>query len=163
MVLDVGELRRTLQSLACGKKKVLKKSPVGREVENGDVFRFNPDFEDPRAKVHINSIQAKVTVRYIFASSGTYLHLIIDQPEESKRTQTSIEGDRKHYLDAAIVRIMKARKEMTYEQLKTATIDAVKSHFVPQIDVIKKRIDSLVETDYLERSEHDKNTFKYMA
>lgn len=75
----------------------------------------------------------------------------------------SIEGDRKHYLDAAIVRIMKARKEMTYEQLKTATIEAVKSHFVPQVDAIKKRIDSLVETDYLERSTEDKNKFLYVA
>jgi len=58
-------LRRTLQSLACGKKKVLKKLPVGRDVGDSDVFRFNPDFDDPRAKVHINSIQAKVTVRFV--------------------------------------------------------------------------------------------------
>ncbi|KAF8637776.1 hypothetical protein AX17_002585 [Amanita inopinata Kibby_2008] len=143
--MDDAELRRTLQSLACGKKKVLKKVPPGRDVDDGDVFRFNADFEDPRAKVHINSIQAKVT------------------PEESKRTNLSIEGDRKHYLDAAIVRIMKARKELTFEQLKIATIDALKSHFVPSVDQIKKRIDSLVESDYLERSEEDKSKFLYVA
>ncbi|KAF8879952.1 Cullin-4B [Infundibulicybe gibba] len=143
--MDDGELRRTLQSLACGKKKVLRKIPPGRDINDEDTFRFNASFEDPRPKVHINSIQAKVT------------------PEESRRTQTSIEGDRKHYLDAAIVRVMKARKEMTYEQLKAATIDAVKNHFVPQVDVIKKRIDSLVETDYLERSKKDRNTFLYVA
>lgn len=58
---------------------------------------------------------------------------------------------------------MKARKEMTYEQLKTATIDAVKRHFVPQVDIIKKRIDSLVESDYLERSKEDRNVFHYVA
>ena len=63
MLLDDAELRRTLQSLACGKKKVLKKVPPGREVDDGDLFRFNEDFEDLRAKVHINSIQAKVSVR----------------------------------------------------------------------------------------------------
>ncbi|PFH45577.1 hypothetical protein AMATHDRAFT_82846 [Amanita thiersii Skay4041] len=143
--IDDAELRRTLQSLACGKKKVLRKIPVGRDVEDGDAFRFNKDFEDPRAKVHINSIQAKVT------------------PEESKRTNLSIEGDRKHYLDAAIVRVMKARKEMTFEQLKMATIDAVKGHFVPSVDQIKKRIDSLVESDYLERSKEDRNRFIYLA
>jgi cullin-4 len=43
---------------------------------------------------------------------------------------------------------MKARKELMYEQLKAATIDAVKGHFVPQVDTIKKRIDSLVGTEY---------------
>ena len=85
------------------------------------------------------------------------------QPEESKRTNKSIEDDRKFALDAAIVRIMKARKEMAYEQLKAATIDAVKSHFVPQVDIIKRRIDSLVEGEYLERSEDDRNRYKYVA
>jgi cullin 4 len=85
------------------------------------------------------------------------------QPEESKRTNKSIEDDRKFALDAAIVRIMKARKEMAYEQLKAATIDAVKSHFVPQVDIIKRRIDNLVEGEYLERSEDDRNRYKYIA
>jgi cullin-4 len=59
---DDGELKRTLQSLACANKKVLKKRPVGKEVNEDDVFCFNADFTDARAKVHINSIQAKETV-----------------------------------------------------------------------------------------------------
>ncbi|KJA20855.1 hypothetical protein HYPSUDRAFT_203447 [Hypholoma sublateritium FD-334 SS-4] len=143
--MEDAELRRVLQSLACGKKKVLKKSPPGKDVNDADVFRFNVDFDDPHAKIHINSIQVKVS------------------PEESKRTNASIEDDRKHYLDAAIVRLMKARKEMSYEQLKAATIDAVKGHFVPQVDTIKKRIDSLVEMEYLERSKEDRNKYKYIA
>ena len=85
------------------------------------------------------------------------------QPEESKRTNESIEGDRKHYIDAAIVRIMKAKKEMMHEQLMIATIDAVKSHFVPIVDTIKKRVESLVESEYLKRSENDKERFIYVA
>ena len=85
------------------------------------------------------------------------------QPEESKRTQSSIEGDRKHYLDAAIVRIMKARKELPYEQLKAATIDAVKSHFVPEVSVIKQRIAGLVEQEYLTRDAEDMNVYTYVA
>ena len=64
VLLDDAELRRALQSLGCGKKKVLKKVPPGREVDDGDLFRFN---EDPRAKVHINSIQAKVSVRSVLS------------------------------------------------------------------------------------------------
>ncbi|KAG6828744.1 hypothetical protein H0H92_006882 [Tricholoma furcatifolium] len=143
--IEAEELKRVLQSLACGKKKVLRKVPPGRDVEETDVFRFNAEFDDPRAKIHINSIQAKVS------------------PEESRRTTESIEGDRKHVLDAAIVRIMKARKELTYEQLKTATIDAVKNHFVPTVDSIKKRIDALVEGEYLERNPDDQTKFLYVA
>ncbi|KAF9242330.1 Cullin family-domain-containing protein [Melanogaster broomeanus] len=143
--MDDGELKRTLQSLACASKKVLKKRPVGKDVNEDDVFYFNAEFTDARAKVHINSIQAKET------------------PEESKRTQSHIDSDRKHYLDAAIVRIMKAKKELTYEALKTETIGAVKSHFVPEVNVIKQRIVHLVDQEYLKRDDDDMNKFTYVA
>jgi cullin 4 len=55
-------LRRTLQSLALGKKRVLKKQPAGKEVNDDDEFIFNADFTDPAYRVHINSIQVKETV-----------------------------------------------------------------------------------------------------
>ncbi|KAI0665335.1 hypothetical protein C8Q78DRAFT_1065044 [Trametes maxima] len=129
-----GELGRTLQSLACGKKRVLKKEPAGKEVNVTDVFRFNGDFTDARFQVHINSIQAKGTA------------------EETRRTQSSIEADRKHALDATIVR-----------QLKTATIEAVRKHFVPEVGMIKQRIQGLVEQEYLRRDEEDMNRYIYVA
>ncbi|KAI0666200.1 Cullin-domain-containing protein [Trametes maxima] len=143
--LDDGELGRTLQSLACGKKRVLKKEPAGKEVNATDVFRFNGDFTDARFQVHINSIQAKETA------------------EETRRTQSSIEADRKHALDAAIVRVMKGKKELHYEQLKTATIEAVRKHFVPEVGMIKQRIQGLVELEYLRRDEEDMNRYIYVA
>lgn len=65
---DDAELRRVLQSLACAKKKVLKKLPAGKDVNDADVFKFNADFSDPRPKVHINSIQVKVSVCYFLLS-----------------------------------------------------------------------------------------------
>ena len=85
------------------------------------------------------------------------------QPEETKRTQNSIEADRKHALDAAIVRVMKAKKELNYEQLKTATIEAVRKHFVPEVGMIKQRIQGLVEQEYLRRDEDDMNKYIYVA
>jgi cullin-4 len=53
---------------------VLKKIPAGRDVDDGDTFRFNADFEDPRPKIHINSIQAKVSVRLV-PSTGDQGHI----------------------------------------------------------------------------------------
>lgn len=66
-------------------------------------------------------------------------------------------------LDAAIVRVMKAKKELHNEALKTATIDAVKNHFVPNVNMIKDRIDELVEQEYLRRHDTDMNVFVYVA
>ena len=65
---DDAELQRTLQSLACGKKRVLRKHPLGKDVNKTDTFHFNADFTDPRYQVHINSIQAKETVHCLHVS-----------------------------------------------------------------------------------------------
>ncbi|KAF8213470.1 Cullin family-domain-containing protein [Mycena galopus ATCC 62051] len=138
-------LRITLQSLACGKKKVLQKIPPGRDVNDTDIFRFNDGFTDPRAKVHINSIQAKVS------------------PEESQKTQTAIDGERLYTLDAAIVRIMKAKKEMLHSHLVNATTDAVKNHFVPDVKHIKARIEKLMEQEYMRRDEDQPQKLLYVA
>lgn len=148
--IEEDELKRTLQSLACGKKRVLKKVPAGRDVNENDEFQFNADFQDPRARVHINSIQVKETA------------------EEHQRTESSIQDDRKHYLDAAIVRIMKAKKELTYEQLKTETIESVRRHFMPEVQDIKKRVEALTEQEYIERKsrggdDRELNVYMYVA
>lgn len=58
---------------------------------------------------------------------------------------------------------MKAKKELNYEALKAATIEAVKNHFVPEVNVIKQRIHGLVDQDYLKRDEDDMNNFIYVA
>lgn len=99
----------------------------------------------------------------LFQSFIVLIAFYMEQPEDTKRTEVAIEGDRKHYLDAAIVRIMKGKKELSYEQLKTAIIDAVKGHFVPEVPIIKQRIQSLVEQEYLKRDEDDMNMYVYVA
>ena len=71
--------------------------------------------------------------------------------------------DRKFVLDAAIVRVMKSKKEVHNEQLKSLTIDAVKHHFVPDVSMIKARIETLMVDEYMKRSDTDPNTFVYVA
>ena len=66
------DLKRTLQSLACGKQKVLKKKPVGADINESDVFYFNDDYTNPRYQVRIDSIQAKETVRETNLSKPPY-------------------------------------------------------------------------------------------
>lgn len=56
------ELRRTLQSLACGKARVLVKNPKGKEVEDGDKFLFNGEFKHKLFRIKINQIQMRETV-----------------------------------------------------------------------------------------------------
>lgn len=60
--LDEGEFRRTLQSLACGKARVLTKLPKSRDVLDNDKFEFNNAFTNRLFRVKINQIQLKETV-----------------------------------------------------------------------------------------------------
>ena len=55
-MIEDSELRRTLQSLACGKSRVLQKVPRGRDVEDGDVFVYNADFTNPLFVIKINQV-----------------------------------------------------------------------------------------------------------
>lgn len=71
---EESELKRTLQSLACGKARVLNKNPRGKEVEDGDRFNFNNDFKHKLFRIKINQIQMKETVGLIVYLSALSLN-----------------------------------------------------------------------------------------
>ena len=54
--IEDGELRRTLQSLACGKARVLTKIPKGKDINDGDKFCYNKDFTNALFKIKINQV-----------------------------------------------------------------------------------------------------------
>ncbi|KHO00716.1 ubiquitin ligase subunit CulD [Metarhizium album ARSEF 1941] len=140
--LQGGDLDRTLQSLACGKARVITKHPKGREVNPADTFTFNRAFSDPKYRVKINQIQLKET------------------KEENKATHERIAQDRRFETQAAIVRIMKSRKSMGHAELVAEVINLTKKRGSVEPASIKKEIESLMEKDYLERED---NSYTYLA
>jgi len=75
---------------------------------------------------------------------------------ERKETRDKVDEDRKHEIEAAIVRIMKARKSMTHSGLVAEVTEQLKARFLPTPVLIKKRIEGLIERDYLQRAEGDR-------
>lgn len=70
-------MRRTLQSLACGRTRVLSKIPKGRDVDDGDKFMFNPDFTNKLFRIKINQIQMKETVSFcIFLLARVFFYFL---------------------------------------------------------------------------------------
>lgn len=141
--IEDGELRRTLQSLACGQVRVLKKEPKGREVEDSDEFLFNESFTNERIRIKINSIQLKETVK------------------EDTDTHERVFRDRQYQVDAAVVRIMKSRKTLSHPLLMAELFSHLKFPAKP-VD-IKKRIESLIDRDYLERDSKSPQVYNYLA
>lgn len=62
-----------------------------------------------------------------------------------------VELNRKYVIDAAIVRIMKSRKQMTFQELIGEIIRQMSHMFQPQPSQIKKSIEELIDREYLER------------
>ncbi|XP_054266080.1 cullin-4A-like [Macrosteles quadrilineatus] len=141
--IEDGELRRTLQSLACGRARVLSKTPRGRDVEDGDKFFFNAEFTNKLFRIKINQIQMKETT------------------EEQKATEERVFQDRQYQIDAAIVRIMKMRKTLSHNLLITELYNQLKFPVKPAD--LKKRIESLIDRDYMERDKDNPNQYNYMA
>ncbi|XP_014681402.1 PREDICTED: cullin-4A-like [Priapulus caudatus] len=137
------ELRRTLQSLACGKARVIQKVPRGKDVEDGDKFVFNNEFKNKYFRIKINQIQMKETA------------------EEQISTQERVFQDRQYQIDAAIVRIMKTRKTLSHTLLVSELYEQLKFPVKP--GDLKKRIESLIDRDYMERDKDNSNMYKYVA
>ncbi|KAF9404479.1 Cullin-4, partial [Podila epigama] len=139
--IDHKELSRTLQSLACGKYRVLVKHPKSKDVSPSDTFKFNEDFSASLTRIKINSIQLKET------------------PEENSSTNERIFQDRQFQVDAAVVRIMKTRKQLSHTALISELFEQLKFAIKPSD--LKKRIESLIDRDYLERDKSDSTVYKY--
>ena len=65
-------------------------------------------------------------------------------------------------VEAAIVRILKARKVMKLSELMAEVVSQL-AFFKPSFRVIKQRIEALIVREYVKRDEEDANTFHYLA
>jgi len=137
-------LKATLMTLV--KTKVLNMDPADEEeIEKTHKFTVNKAFKNKRTKVNIN-IPAPQQVK-----------------EESDSTHKTVEEDRKLQIQAAIVRIMKMRKRQQHSNLISEVVSQLQTRFKPKITLIKKCIDILIEKEYLERVESQKDMYSYVA
>lgn len=142
------DLLRALQSLALGKvgQRILTKEPKVKEIEPSHNFSINDQFTSKLFRVKIQTVSSKG-----------------ESEPERKETRQKVDEDRKHEIEAAIVRIMKARKKLQHNVLVTEVIEQLKARFIPSPVVIKKRIESLIEREYLARSTEDRKVYTYLA
>ena len=147
-----GELKRCLQSLACVKgKNVLCKSPVGKEVGEDDVFRWNEEFRSGKYRVKIPVISSS-TAGAVGGAGGS--------PSSLRK---KIDEDRKPQIEAAIVRVMKSRRVLGHNEVVTEVTKMLSGRFLPSPAMIKQRIESLIEREFLERDAEERRRYKYVS
>lgn len=135
------DLLRALHSLALARHKILVKEPSTKTIAKTDVFSVNAAFADRARRIRIQ----------------------LPPVDDRRKVQEDVDKDRKYAIDAAIVRIMKSRKALAHSALIMEVVQQLQRMFQPDIKVIKRCIEGLIEREYLERDATNSQTYKYVA
>mmetsp|Transcript_181 Transcript_181/g.578 ORF Transcript_181/g.578 Transcript_181/m.578 type:complete len:753 (+) Transcript_181:64-2322(+) len=138
-------LKRCLESFTSKTKIMLKDPPAPTEHADTDVYAFNPAFDDARRRIKMSLLVTKVT------------------QDEKTATKQTVDEDRKHAVEACIVRVMKSRRMLEHQKLIMAVSEQLMQHFKPDPKVIKKRVEDLISREYLERDKDNPSLYKYVA
>merc|ERR1712146_176317 len=119
---------------------IMKGPKSGPPILPSDKFRVNPKFASKKRKLHIR------------------------KPEDWQRqfsTDRSMKA-RKPAMEAAIVRVMKARSKLSHTEL-IAEVTKQITNFKAVPREINKCIGGLIDRDYLERAPDNKREYLYKA
>lgn len=136
--LEAGMTRKLVATLSIS-KKILSKSGDPKTIEDDATFTPNDSFQCPHRKIKIPPPVAEET-----------------------HNKERVEEDRSIAIEAAIVRIMKMRKQLLHQQLVTEVFTQL-AFFKPNPKLIKQRIEHLIEREYLERDPQQASMYRYLA
>ncbi|KAL7554184.1 hypothetical protein ACHAWF_017590, partial [Thalassiosira exigua] len=178
------ELRRHLVSLCTPKHRILRKGSKGKGIAgDDDTFAYNADYSSKMTRVRVPMVSmrdatggtggtaaaagagggaegAAAAAGAVAAAGRAGSGGLVDG---SPAVPAAVEEDRRHLLEASIVRIMKARKALGHNDLVAEVTRQLSGRFVPSPQFVKKRVESLIEREYLERDETDRRVYRYMA
>ena len=162
------ELRRNLLSLAVAPKtRILRKEPMNKTVKDSDRFFFNESFTNPFLKVKVGLVAGGSKVE-----------------SDSERIETEKKNDemRAMILEACVVKIMKyapcprlsrwkmltfpprERKILAHVELVNEVLKQLSARFDPDVTMLKQRIESLIDREYLQRMENTAlPSYSYLA
>ena len=92
-----------------------------------------------------------------------HLVVILGPADNQYWAMVQVEEDRKPQIEAAVVRIMKARRVLDHNSIVAEVTRQLSARFLPNPTVIKKRIESLIEREFLERDATDRRLYRYLA
>ena len=172
------ELQRHVLSLSTPKMRILLKNGKGKEITDEDIFTINAAFESRLLKIKVPLVSMRSAVQS-GATGSTQAALGGETggapggggsggsggqaADEDGDVIAQVENQRKNMIEASIVRIMKSRRTLDHANLVAEVTKQLGSRFKPTTQNIKKRIESLLEREYLERDKDDRRIYSYLA
>ncbi|KAI0985297.1 hypothetical protein GJ496_003138, partial [Pomphorhynchus laevis] len=115
---------------------------------NGDKIALNFDF-------HSNKLK-----HCLYANNYVPDNFMLD---DDKKLTKSIEFDRDYFLQALIIRIMKSKQTLKHSLLVAEVIEKSKERFTPDVAMIRRSVESLVEREFIQKSKSRHDEYVYMA
>eukprot|EP00040_Diaphanoeca_grandis_P022173 m.118672 g.118672 ORF g.118672 m.118672 type:complete len:741 (-) comp28685_c2_seq2:105-2327(-) len=144
--LSTKELQKTIRSLLVCKLLVAEPAapPTAEDIPNDSTLSINLKYSNKKKKVKITNAVRK------------------DAVVETNQTNESVFQDRKNFLFATVVRVMKSRRTLAFNLLVNEVI-AASSNFKPTITNIKRAIEDLIVQEYLRRNKANLSELEYLA
>ena len=148
--LPVAVVRKVLHAFVFSPKKLLRRIPVDPAdaspvIADTDEFALNDAFESRDLRF-------------------TQPCPPLEDAASEEQMDESVAQQRKFAVDAAIVRIMKARRSMPHARLVEETLaQSHLFHFSPPGKLVKECIEQLIGRDFLERDDADQSVYRYVA
>lgn len=167
--IPVDELKRHLMSLYVNPKaKILMKCGTAaqdkpKEPLDDDVFQVNSGFECKLFRVKVPLVLGRTGQEGGLFKQDTADASGVTASGTGPDVPASVEEDRKHLVEAVIVRVMKSRKTLEHNQLVMEVTRLLTARFQPAPTLIKQRVEKLIEREYLERSQTDRRIYNYLA
>merc|ERR1712000_451831 len=111
----------------------LKRAGEGKEISENDKFAVRSDIKTKKRRLKFAGGSAAKT------------------DSESKDVEKNVLKQREFEIDAAMVRIMKSRNVLNWNELTSESIRALKDRFQPNPRMLKRRLESLIEREFIER------------
>lgn len=127
--------------------KVNDPDPKNETVSQDDSFRLR------------DRIPAKKLPRKIPFPPGTAKQA----EKESNQDREAVLRQREFEMEASMVRVMKARNRLPWNDVQVEVINQLKERFMPDSKMLKKRLESLIDRKFMERAEDDPKIIVYIS
>ena len=87
----------------------------------------------------------------------------VENINESKETDERVDKERSQVIEAALVRIMKNRKQLSHGDLVNEVTQQLSRRFTPKVTMVKLAMERLIEKEYLERDDKDRRILRYLV